>query len=139
MKIIFLDFDGVIVTRKTRYQTGDSSCIAALNHITDQTGALIVVSSCWRIGREVIELREQLSGWGVTGKVLDRTPHDWNLDRGAEIQMWIDSYQREDITHSVILDDDSDVRHLMPKLIQTNTEFGLAMEDAEKAIQLLNN
>ena len=45
MKVVFLDFDGVINTHEGAW---DSAAIARLNRITDATGAVIVVSSSWR-------------------------------------------------------------------------------------------
>src|SRR5581483_4761430 len=128
MKVIFLDFDGVIVPahswreRKGKSERGWKPCVDALNHITDTTGAVIVVSSTWRLGEEVIALRELLRGWGVTGSVVGKTPRltvsetDFReLDRGHEIQWWLDQRgnRRGDVESFVILDDDSDMAHLM--------------------------
>ena len=137
MNLIFLDFDGVIVTRKTRYLAGDEQCIAALNRLTDATCAGLVVSSCWRVGREVIDLRELLKGWGVKARVVDRTPHlGWNATRGEEISAWLESYSR-DVAGFVILDDDDDMGSLSSRLIRTRFDIGLTEADADKGIAAL--
>lgn len=155
MKIIFLDFDGVIINRECfRAAWGGSGshsrahpdCIAALNRITDATDARIVISSTWRHCKNPnAELRGFLSEWGATGTVIGCTPI---LDtrergiflghtRGEEIQRWLDSYSREPIEAFVILDDDHDMNGLSPKLVRTQFETGLTMADADKAIALL--
>jgi len=128
--------------------TADLPCVAALNRITDATGASIVVSSSWRIGTPVIELRELLSRWGVTGKVIDRTPiietkrgHIFvGVTRGKEICKWLEKYQqiRGEVESFVILDDDSDMDELCDRHVKTTFEAGLTEADANKAIAILN-
>jgi len=135
VKLVFLDFDGVIVTQKTRYMKGDPECIAALNRIVETTGAAVVVSSCWRLGMNVVELRELLRDWGFEGKVIDRTAA-MLPDRGNEIAAWLESCPR-DVERFVILDDDADMVHLKPRLIQTSGDIGLTEDDAARAIAML--
>ena len=57
--------------------------------------------------------------------------------RGIEIQTWLD--ENPGVEKFIILDDDSDMVHLMPHLLQTDGEFGLTNEIADKAIKRLNN
>lgn len=144
MKIIFLDIDGVLNNHKS-YGTGkaDMWCVAALNDITDRTGAAIVVSSTWRMGG-LLSCRDKLAEWGVTAPVIDRTPIRETLHgdltladpRGFEIAEWW--CQHAEIESFVILDDDSDMAHLKDRLVQTDRTVGLTMRDAKRAIALLN-
>ena len=46
-KIIFLDFDGVITTLKSKW-TIDNEKVELVKQICDATGAKIVISSSWR-------------------------------------------------------------------------------------------
>ena len=46
-KIIFLDFDGVITTLKSKW-TIDNEKVKLVKQICDATGAKIVISSSWR-------------------------------------------------------------------------------------------
>ena len=96
MNVIFLDIDGVIITHKYRCMRPDEACVEQLNAITKKTKAMIVVSSCWRLGRTLIELRELLHSWGIAGVILDRTanpaPHAdvrfrFGLPRGPNVAM----------------------------------------------------
>jgi hypothetical protein len=154
IKVIFLDIDGVMVNRAS-FSLPDSGsashaiahpdCVAALNKITKETGAYIVVSSVWR-HCGLMQMKDILSGWGVTGKVLGCTPDlcrkegsiYLGLQRGDEIQKWLDDFNRWPVESFVILDDDSDMKHLMPHLIKTEFETGLTMEHARRAIELLS-
>lgn len=150
-KVIFLDFDGVLINHKSWYvrsgghATGDPPCVVELNRITDLTGARIVISSSWRIGTSVAELRSILLSWGVTGKVIGKTPRllieSGTLciaqPRGSEIQSWIDKCER--VERFVILDDDSDMGPLTPFLVKTKFETGLTTADANRAIAVLQH
>ncbi len=71
MKVVFLDFDGVLNRGSGR---GVPALVENLNRITRRTGAVIVVHSSWRYGRGLEMLRHVLEGWGVKGEVIDATP-----------------------------------------------------------------
>ena len=58
MKIVFLDFDGVINQGSGRWLV---PLVERLNRITGMTGAKIVVHSSWRYDRPVEVLREVLT------------------------------------------------------------------------------
>lgn len=148
MKVIFLDVDGVLVNRRSlmdrsgRDSVADSKCVYALNHITDTTGAKIVVSSSWRFCGEQ-EMRLVLAHWKVRAEMISITPDltrkENNLyvatPRGYEIQKWIDEHP--EVTAFAILDDECDMAHLESKLVKTVFEAGLTEQDALKAIQML--
>jgi hypothetical protein len=55
--------------------------------------------------------------------------------RGLEIQDWLDNHPG--VTDFVILDDSSDMAHLMPKLIQTDDATGLTQAHVAPALRLL--
>jgi hypothetical protein len=59
-----------------------------------------------------------------------------NEVRGEEIQQWMgaNGVKPEDIA---ILDDDSDMGDLTPRLVQTTFQYGLLDEHVEWAIRLL--
>jgi Swiss Army Knife RNA repair-like protein len=153
MKVIFLDIDGVLVNRSSlmaasgAWAKGQPSCVAALNEITDKTDAKIVISSTWRsCGLEMMQ--EFLADWGVKGEVIGCTPDlSWRTgqiyaatERGDEIQAWLDLRESAigDVEAFVILDDDADMKHLLPHLVQTEFEPGLTMYDASRAISFLS-
>jgi hypothetical protein len=158
MKLIFLDFDGVLNDAGTwaRHQMAhgekasfsfmtenvDPLHIPPLNEIIAKSGAKVVVSSVWRMGRQLVQLREILGRAGFEGHVIGKTPvlYDRSGDsvpRGKEIQAFLDDYNREEVTHFCIIDDDSDMAHLMDKLVQTSWDTGLNHTHVAPALKLL--
>ncbi len=150
MKVVFLDFDGPIIPSLSYPPSGKQAkpwprCIAALNRITDATGAVIVVTSTWRADG-FMRTKERLHEWGVTGRMVSITPDLTNrgpilfnsVQRGKEIQKWLDGWNGEEIESFVILDDDKDMVHLMSFLIHTPFDVGLTDDDADVAIMKLN-
>jgi hypothetical protein len=149
LKIIFLDVDGVLINKtafKLAYENkvreqADPPCVEQLNRVVAETGAYIVMSSCWRIGRDIMEIRDLLRGWGVVGTTIDKTPHLPTL-RGNEIQAWLNRYAQHErygpVESFVILDDDSDMAHLKPSLVRTWIDDGLTKQKADEAIAMLN-
>ncbi len=134
MKIIFLDIDGVLNNDDTpgEFICWDPNLIKILNRIIEETGAKIVLSSTWR----KIEYRCDAIKNDMKINYIGKTPILWKK-RGIEIQEWLD--ENPDVEKFVILDDDSDMVHLMPHLLQTDGEFGLTNEIADEAIKRLNN
>lgn len=151
MKVIFLDFDGPIIPmhshthRRGEREKAWPPCVAALNRITDATGAKIVVSSSWRYGG-LQRVTGYLAVWGVTGEVIDITPQMSTYDkqtrlyrtviRGEEIKAWLLAAQ-EPVESFVIFDDDEDMGELDTYLIRTPFECGITEADADNAIGML--
>jgi hypothetical protein len=119
MKIIFLDFDGVLnsenwyrrrfkeidttdILGKYPFYEFDHLSIAELNRIIEQTESKVVVSSTWRIGKRVDDLQKMLDVVGFKGEIIDTTPHffakgtdgndnriGYTIPRGCEIDWWL--------------------------------------------------
>ena len=147
MRIVFLDIDGVLVTRRSFFiRAGDlpsceASCVAALNEICEATGAQIVVSSSWRLDTSLGDLKKILEEWGVKAPVLDVTPIGVRT-RGAEIEEWMSAWANKGgtIESYVIVDDCPDVEgELLPHLVETKWNSGLSAADARKAIEILGS
>lgn len=159
MKVIFLDFDGVLCNPESisagyKARTAPEQdpygphpdCVAQLNRIIAETGAVVVVSSTWRKCRSRnarTTMAERLKRWGVKGKVIDVTPELHGDQyaykrRGCEIQLWLERYARHPVESFVILDDDNDMGRLSHRLVRTNSVYGLTEADADRAIAILN-
>ena len=147
MKLIFLDVDGVLNSRESfhkAYVDGkartlyhvDPDMVARLNKITDTTGAKLVLSSVWRYSKWPT-VRQVFRKAGMTGKFVGKTPRTIGNDRrGTDIQRWLDE-NKKPIESFIIIDDDSDMEHLMHRLVHTTNEKGLEDKHIEKAITLL--
>lgn len=132
MKIIFLDFDGVLndtkcitrvptmLGRKWGHDSIRTYLVRDLNEIIRQTGAKVVVSSSWRQVFDASELQQILCEAGFEGEVIDTTPvmcennrfsdEGRFYDRADEIRAWLylrdnDGGRNEPIDGFVVLDD----------------------------------
>ena len=114
----------------------DPANVQALWHILNETGSQIVISSTWRIGRRVPFFRECFVPFGEIPPIVGLTPVLRNLGaiRGDEVNAWLE--QSPETERWVCLDDDGDF-HELNNLVQTDIDFGLTMEDAERAIDFL--
>jgi len=143
MKIIFLDIDGVLNNPKCLCNDYRNvlkrECVKAFNKIIDETGADIVISSSWRKLFEFDKLAAMLKTYGVKGDIIGTTPsiNTIGSQRGDEIAVWLDNVG-EEVESFVILDDDSDMKHLSDYLVKCDTETGLTEKEVQKAIKMLN-
>lgn len=149
MKVLFLDFDGVLNSEqfiRMLYRQTKKGGLARefcplassnlLHIMIEVPDCKIVVSSSWRIGSSVEELKNLLfENCDVPkDRVIDKTPY-LGTPRGLEIQDWLNKHP--EVTHFVIVDDDSDMEHLKDKLVQTNNRHGLMLEEADRIIKVL--
>ena len=156
MKIIFLDFDGVINSfstgrrnlPETKYkgleaeaQELNPDLIGLLNKIIRITGAKVVVSSMWRLHRSKEELIEILEYRNFKGEVVDITPDfsGTHFNRSDEIEEWIDNCK--DTIESFVILDDGYEEYLIEKFknnfILIEKSNGLNKYHVKKAIQIL--
>lgn len=151
MKVIFLDFDGVLNTEKYIRSCAefgliiDPSKMALLKQIADATNARIILSTSWRehwdeetqncdnIGIEINDIFEQYSL-----HILGKTPI-LNCCREDEIAVWLKSNPQ--VVNFVVLDD----RFLDSELIRghfvktSGYSKGLDEISVEMAIDILNS
>lgn len=148
MKVIFLDMDGVLCTPRASVASGDTGMMAYLDPIAclllrklvEKTGARLVISSTWRKYHTRESFASILSancpnlGNYVVREDAWRTD-DLGPRRGNEIARWLES--RNDIEKFIILDDDSDMEHLMEHLILCNAYDGFGLQNYIDALEIL--
>ena len=95
-----------------------------------------MVSSTWRISMSVEDLQNLItrSGFDPAIRVIGKTPI-LHQQRGLEIQEWIDTNKFKG--NFIIIDDDSDMCHLLPLLICCDCQLGFTIYDYQKALKLL--
>jgi len=140
MRIVFLDFDGVLNSRAlvegsaTPQEPGldllAADAVRRVEQLCVDGRAGIVVSSTWRLTFDLSALQNMLRAKGLrTTPILDITPMiPHKRGRGQEIQLWLDTTPRArgwSVDGMVILDDEPDMLHLGPWLVQTSFETGL--------------
>ena len=154
-KIIFLDFDGVLnSTSSFLVNTFHKKQIEIANPNNISVGLLdlfcsqdpdvkIVVSSSWRHGRTIDELKEilktEFGSQVLFDRVIDKTPSDQDSDRRKEINRWI---RANETTFSLfaIVDDVDDWFESWhdDNLITTDPEVGFDLANFRRLHHILD-
>ena len=156
MRVLFLDFDGVINSERWllsrrgamgRAGPFDPVPVRLVNQVAVQAGAHIVVSSHWRVEKSVGELRSILERLGMTAPLIDATPVYTEdpldgLARAREIQAWLDGVCRPEgpsgtVDSFAILDDIETLGHLEPRRVRTTHLRGFTRDLMPKVSALL--
>lgn len=137
MKVLFLDFDGVLNNFKDRNfgeKLSEPAC-ENLNSLLKKVPELkVVISSAWRMhGLEYCKKMLKKNGVKVD-RVIDVTGQE-NGIRGHQIQCWLD--RNPGVTNMVIIDDESDMGELMNKLVKTSSFIGLTSKEVDLAVDTL--
>ena len=165
MKVLFLDFDGVLNSRQSQtfwekrrdqqfwenqmYSSWEGSlkeylanefCPIALSNIEELVDRVpdlrVVISSTWRLGETVETLKKILSPANhLATAVIDVTP-SLRGSRGTEIQAWLDAHP--EVTHYVIVDDDPDMLESQKQnFVKTSSLHGFQYGDLLWAQRIL--
>jgi hypothetical protein len=155
MKILFLDFDGVInaceSTDLVTLQSNDIDSyspilIANINRLTDVCNFKIVVSSSWRKLYDFQTLQIVCKSMGLTAEVVgsttckDLVPEEHRkraglIARGLQISDWLANNTCEDY---YVLDDDSDASYQHEtKFLKIDNSYGFTAEVADNLIKKL--
>ncbi len=148
MKIVFLDFDGVLnsLTNIVFGISGfKSEAIDRLNQIVHRSQAKVVVSSSWRVTHSLEELRTLLAEAGFRGEVIDCTPQHVTMVptqfmragtiRCHEIQTWLDAQSFE--VESFVILDDIELEELAAFHVHTDLDEGLCDHHVDQALGIL--
>ena len=178
MKIVFLDIDGVLnsndwyvrrqaeiameeIHKQYPFYEIDPKAVEQLNRITDTTGAVLVLSSTWRLGQTLENRQELFKTVGITGQLVGMTIHmnaaghiGYTIPRGCEIDHYLDgmNFQRinwskktqeeylekTEVKNYIILDDDSDMLYNQREhFVKVPAMHGLTSKLADKCISIL--
>lgn len=154
MKVIFLDIDGVMNSRRYIKRIDvdfddpknqmDPDAVVRLNSIQTQTGAYIVVTSTWRKAFVYYpeKMGECLKSYGIVGGYLGITPDYVLLDgmsRKDEILAWLSGevspLGKPTVDSFVILDDE--FIDIPGHLVQTKFDDGLQDHHVRMAVSIL--
>lgn len=152
MKVIFLDFDGVLNTYSYLFLTDgdapeqglDPKAIRHVNEIIRQTGAVVVLSTAWRYqhsqGRLATMLeRRGLHGAITEGKVIDVTPEPVQFvihePRENEVRAWLAKHP--EVESFVVLDDLNEFKGMTDRHVHTSPSKGLLAAHVDVAVRTL--
>ena len=142
MRVLFLDVDGVL--NRTGYRPASSEGLrswiepllaAQLNRVVKVTGAHVVMSSDWRIGRELAVLRAELQAAGVECDLIGVTPVLERAQRWQEIRAWMDL---NEVAEIAIVDDMFDMGPLSARFVRASPLSGLDQTTADALIALFD-
>lgn len=167
--IVFADIDGVMNTSREYSAWGDACKVAyvlsgqatdghdrahmlfgpehvrALNAITDQTDARIVLSSTWRFiysgrgaTRRLADLRGVFNLVGIRAPLIAATPLDVE-NRGEAIVAWLRA-NRESGARFTVLDDEPATNFpssIRKHVLEINGAYGLNEQHVERAVSIL--
>lgn len=150
LKVIFLDFDGVLNSAKYLLGCGDCGMaidptrMVLLKQIVAATDAKIVLSTSWRehwsnnladCDNTGVLINSIFSTYGL--QIFDKTPQ-LHERRETEIKNWLDAHP--EVKNFVVLDDRLlSADYLSGHFIKTSNYFdGLDETDVHKAIDILN-
>ncbi|MBQ4052529.1 MAG: hypothetical protein IJD09_02665 [Clostridia bacterium] len=149
MKVIFLDFDGVLNSRKYVDACGhfgviiDPSRMALLKQIVDATDARIVLSTSWREHWSPVAAQCDAVGEEINRifkehrlEIYDKIPQ-MNFKREQEIKAWLEDYPTVD--RFVVLDDlFLDAPFMRGHFVRTSDlRDGLDEDNVKEAIDIL--
>lgn len=149
MNVIFLDFDGVITTPRSKWEV-DYVLLDRVKFICEECDAKIVVSSTWqgafdsvdewldgnRMKGERETTREFFKeyGYGLTGRFYG----EYGCVRGSDIKSWL--ARHPEVTNYVIIDDEDDMLdEQLFHFVQTDYPFGIQEREVELAISVLKD
>lgn len=153
MKLVFLDFDGVINTRtwsernkkicflsEEDGKVGDFQAICWLNELCKKTDAKIVLTTIWRINNSLSSLKKILynSGLNKDIEIVGCTPIHANRFRKEEIEEYLSEHKDLNILNYVILDDEEIFGH-EEHMVKCNIDYGFKFPEFQKALIILNN
>jgi len=158
MKVIFLDIDGVLNSdnfmKNNQGEAINRNSVSILKKIIDKTGAVIVMSSGWRLWFDdnmmpkegySQHLHDILCEFGI--KIFGKTP-DFSTDeiranktfsrvKAKEIIAWLNEHKS--VNKYVVIDDlDLINDEIKPHLVRTNGQFGITEEDALRVIDQIS-
>ena len=144
MKVIFLDFNGVLDTYENM-NVIDQNNLNRLKKIIDETDSKIVISSSLKnsyyitghLSKKLLNIIKEIKNIGID--VIGITPYD--KTREIEIQLYLDNHPEIEIF--CIIDDDYFMESFKDNLIKLPIQSeenpnGLEDEHVELAINILN-
>lgn len=133
LNIVFLDIDGVLALPQNRLSvvhdgiTFDLVAVERLRHILRHTNSQIVVTSDWRLGRSVEDLKRLFYHYGLSKYILDKIPDRISgeyVPREVEIKKYLKEIDFK-ISKYLVIDDIKFEKGTFKNVIKTELRKGL--------------
>lgn len=156
IKVLFLDVDGVLNTRNTKWSEKtkgiEDKLLRYLKIILDKTKCKIVLSTAWRLYEQykdilIHELKTR-ADINTNDIIIGETPSMPNCKRSTEISTFIHRYNSDMsnkyyIYNFAVIDDlplhrYPNSRFLLPHFVRTDKYVGISIVNVVNCIQILN-
>lgn len=156
MKVVFLDFDGVLNSDRTTEKiyvskygfrvTGlDRDKVELVSKLCEETDSDVVISSTWRDHFNLVEIRELFAERGFKGRIVGRTPkaEGYKMSssnrqkRGEEIQLYIDQCTSRYRPGTFVVLDDIETQFYPDRQVLCRESEGFTQKGYEKAVKIL--
>ena len=140
-RVLFLDIDGVL--NRTGYRPEVSLGLRSwvepdlarrANEVLQATGAVVVLSSDWRRGRDLAHLQGELAAAGLPCRLVGTTPV-LGRERWREIEAWLTAHAVP-VSSVAIVDDGYDMGPLAARFVRVSPLTGFD-DDAAARIRTL--
>jgi HAD domain in Swiss Army Knife RNA repair proteins len=149
MRLLILDIDGVMNSTRSAIGWGgfgymplninamsyrqvrhrarfDPVAVGILRRILRETRCKVLISSVWRMGATLKELRHLFAAYDLPPVIIGKTGRSPDGFRGREVRAWLREHRHWGINDYLILDDDSDFfRWQQGRLVKTQAAIGL--------------
>jgi HAD domain in Swiss Army Knife RNA repair proteins len=141
-KVIFLDIDGVLATKKSinsekhlwyskRAYPFDKKCVTALNQVLEKINPTIVLTSDWRRAYDLEEINKIFK----FNKVI-LSPSDYTKNRHNRDDEIVEYVIKNKLSKFVIIDDML-INCYRERFVRTNMEKGLQLDNVKRIVKLL--
>ncbi len=154
-KVIFLDIDGVLNSAKyAKHEFEakgnkfvgllgiDPKAVQILEDLVEQSGANIVISSSWRIGRTLEDLQKIFNEFNtkLADKIIGMTTTEREFgtnscQRGWQIKKYLLEHPK--IESFVVLDDDNDMDDVRDHFVKTTWALGIEQHHVDECLKCL--
>ena len=114
----------------------DPDNVGVLNEVVRATGAVVVVSSSWRLSTSLAELKASFAAAGCVAQIVDVTPRVAGGERVLEVAAWL-AGQAEPPASFVVIDDEFEMPAFPDRLVRTRKLHGLCAGDLPAVLAAL--
>lgn len=119
------------------HEAFDPIACSNLQYILEELSDVqVVISSTWRKHKNLAALQKIFENNNIlSDRMIGTTPVSEEGYRGKEIETYLKEHP--EITKFVIIDDDSDMKPYMDRLVKVDSRNGFTFTDAERVIEML--
>lgn len=136
MKLLFLDIDGVLNSKRSETVTGkektvnnlDPVALSLVQKVVEETGAVVCLTSNWRFNHYILDLGKKMDL-----PIIYQTPGRDDEDRTKEIEEYLSNCGK--LEAYAVLDD---LPLSIDRLVKVDPDNGVSYDNYKQLMELLN-